>query len=200
MMTFVETPWPAVLTCTVALVVFGVLFMRTGRASMIVAMAAIVGALVGLVVLEQTIVTDTEEVQDTLHGIAEHLAANNVTEVLASFAPNCRGLAQARPVLSRVTVESATIGRDLEVRISKLTSPASATAFFNSRLSAEAFASSGRVLSAASCRCSNSVLVRMSPFTLTSTCSTICAVAGAETRMANRGTASARRRLIMGNP
>ena len=85
MMTFVETPWPAVLTCTVALVVFGVLFMRTGRASMIVAMAAIVGALVGLVVLEQTIVTDTEEVQDTLHGIAEHLAANNVTEVLASL-------------------------------------------------------------------------------------------------------------------
>jgi hypothetical protein len=137
MMTFVETPWPAVLTCTVALVVFGVLFMRTGRASMIVAMAAIVGALVGLVVLEQTIVTDTEEVQDTLHGIAEHLAANNVPEVLAAFAPNCPGLAQARPVLSRVTVESATIGRDLEVRISKLTSPASATAFFTGRIQAK---------------------------------------------------------------
>ena len=46
------------------------------------------------------------------------------------------------------------------------------------RLPADAFASSGRLRSSATCRASNSVLVMISPFTLTSTCSTISARSG----------------------
>jgi hypothetical protein len=136
MSAFVESPWPAVISCTMVLIVFGALFLKTGRASIIVVMAAVLASLVGLVALEQTIVTETEEVEDTLHGIAENLEANNLPEVLASFAPNCPGLAQARSALSRVTVENAVVGRDLEVRINRLTSPQSATAFFTGRIQA----------------------------------------------------------------
>jgi hypothetical protein len=137
MTTFVESPWPAVALCTVLLLVFGTLFVRTGRASILVAMVAVIGALVGLVVIERMIVTDTEEVEDTLHGIAQNLAANAIPEVLASFAPSCPGIGQARSALNRVTVESATVGRDLQVRINKLTSPPTATAFFTGRIQAK---------------------------------------------------------------
>ena len=136
MTTFVESPWPAVALCTLLLLVFGAIFVRTGRASVVVAMLAVIGALVGLVVVERMIVTETEEVEDTLHGIAENLTANKVPEILASFAPNCPGIGQARSALNSFTVESAMVGRDLEVRINKLTSPPTATAFFTGRIQA----------------------------------------------------------------
>ena len=54
----------------------------------------------------------------------------------------------------------------------------SATAFLSSALSVVVFASSGRWRSTLTWRCSNSVFVIMSPFTLTSTCSRISARAG----------------------
>lgn len=133
---FFESPWPSVVLCTFLVLIFGALFMRTGSAWVIAGLAASVGLMVGLVVLEQTIVTDTEEVEDTLHGIAENLEANDMPMVLASFSPNCPGIRQAESVLRRVTVESAVVGRDLEVTINKLTSPASATAYFTGRIQA----------------------------------------------------------------
>src|SRR5690606_28804596 len=107
MTTFVESPWPAVGVCFVLLLAFGALFVHTGRVSIIVAMVAIMAGLVGMIVLERTIVTETEQVEDTLHGIAEHLAANNVPEILAAFAPNCPGIGQARSALNQVTIQSA---------------------------------------------------------------------------------------------
>ncbi len=134
MTTFVESPWPAVALCAVLLFVFGTLFVRTGRVWALAVMAAAVAGLVGLVVLERAIVTETEEVEDTLYGIAEDLEANDTTRVLDSFAPNCPRIGQTRSALSRVTVQSATVGRDLEVRINKLTSPPTATAYFTGRL------------------------------------------------------------------
>ena len=51
----------------------------------------------------------------------------------------------------------------------------SATARCKSALAGEAFANSGRFRSSATWRASNSVLVMISPFTLTSTCSRISA-------------------------
>jgi hypothetical protein len=89
-----------------------------------------------MVMLERVVVTDTEQVEDTLHGIAEDLEANNIPLVLASFSPNCPGIRQAESVLRRVKIETAVVGRDLEVRINKLTSPPTATAYFTGRIQA----------------------------------------------------------------
>ncbi len=133
---FLESPWPSVVLCTFLILCFGVLFMRTGSVWVIAALVASVGLMAGLVVLERTIVTDTEEVGDTLHGIAENLEANDMPMVLASFSPNCPGVRQAESVLRRVTVQSAVVGRDLEVTINKLTSPPTATAYFTGRIQA----------------------------------------------------------------
>ena len=65
--------------------------------------------------------------------------------------------------------------------------------YFSDRLSefgtvGVTFASSGRVRNTETCRCSNSVFVRMSPFTLTSTCSMICAPTGTEAMTAAKST------------
>jgi hypothetical protein len=133
---FVESPWPAVVLCTFLILAFGALFMRSGSVWAIAALAGSVGLMAGLVVLERTIVTDTEQVEDTLHGIAENLEANNIPLAMASFAPNCPGIRQAESVLRRVTVQSAVVGRDLEVTINKLTSPPTATAYFTGRIQA----------------------------------------------------------------
>jgi hypothetical protein len=133
---FLESPWPAALLCIVLQIILGLVFIRTGRAIVLVAMAVVLAACAALIVIEQTTVTDTEHVEDTLHGIAEKLEANNVEAVLADFAPQCPRLAEARSVLERVTVESASVGSDLEVRINLLTSPPSATAFFTGRIQA----------------------------------------------------------------
>jgi hypothetical protein len=133
---FVESPWPAVALCTFLILACGALFMRSGSVWAIAALAAAVGLLIGMVMLERVVVTDTEQVEDTLHGIAEDLEANNIPLVLASFSPNCPGIRQAESVLRRVKIETAVVGRDLEVRINKLTSPPTATAYFTGRIQA----------------------------------------------------------------
>jgi hypothetical protein len=133
---FVESPWPAVLFCTLLLLGCGVLFVRTGKVWVIGLMAASVALMAGLVVVEQIIVTDREEVEDTLHGVAENLAANNVPAVLAAFSPKCPGLREAESILNRVTVQTAVVGADLEVNINQLTSPPTALAYFTGRVQA----------------------------------------------------------------
>lgn len=133
---FVESPWPATLLCIVAEVILGIVFLRTGRPLVLVVMAVVLAVAAGMIVLEQTVVTDTEQVEDTLHGIAEDLEANDVEAVLAAFSPNCPRLAEVRSRLNGVTVESASVGADLEVRISMLTTPPSATAYFTGHIKA----------------------------------------------------------------
>jgi hypothetical protein len=132
---FFESPWPAAMICIVLEVMLAIVFIRTGRAMVLVAMALVLAAAAGMILLEQTIVTDTEEVEDTLHGIAEDLQANDV--VLASFSPTCPQLARVRSSLKDITVQSASVGADLEVRINKLSSPPSATTYFTGRINAK---------------------------------------------------------------
>jgi len=131
---FVESPWPAIMLCIVLEIMLGILFMRTGRGLVVVAMAVVLAVTAGMLVLERIVVTDTEQVEDTLHGIAEDLEANDVAAVLASFSPDCPRLAQVRATLDGVTIRSASVGPDLEVRISQLTSPPTATAYFTGRI------------------------------------------------------------------
>lgn len=131
---FVESPWPATLLCITLEVILAVVFVRTGRWLVLAAMGLVMAVTAVALVIERTTVTDTEQVEDTLHGIAEDLAANDVERVLASLTPDCPQRGQLRSVLKRVTIRSASVAGDLEVRISRLSSPPSATAFFTGRV------------------------------------------------------------------
>ena len=134
---FIESPWPATLLCIGSEVCLAMLFMRTGKALVVVMMAVVLAVSAGLILMEQTIVTDTEQVEDTLHGVAESLAANDMARVLAAFAPSCPGHDQVQSILPTVLVSSASVGSDLEVRISKLTNPPQATTYFTGRIEAK---------------------------------------------------------------
>jgi hypothetical protein len=133
---FLESPWPAALACIVLEIILGAIFMRTGRALVVVAMGVVLAITAALLIVERVIVTDIEQVEDTLHGIAEDLEANDFAAVLRSFSPKCPRYAEVRSQLDRVTVQSASVGPDLEVRVSQLTSPPSATAYFTGRINA----------------------------------------------------------------
>jgi hypothetical protein len=138
MSVFVESPWPATMLAMVLLVVCGTIFMRTGRASVLVLMAVAVAILAGGVMLERMIVTDREQVEDTVHAIALDLVANDIPAVMSHFAPSAPRQAEARRVLEDVKVYSASVGNDLEIRINELTTPATATAYFTGRINAKA--------------------------------------------------------------
>lgn len=131
---FVESPWPATMLGIVLEVILAVVFIRSGRALVVALMAVVLALMAGVLVLERAIVTDAEAVEDTLHGIAADLAANDAEAVLASFSPDCPRLTEVRKALARVTIRSASVGADLEVRISELTVPPSATAWFTGRI------------------------------------------------------------------
>jgi hypothetical protein len=136
MTVFAESPWPALLLFGAIEIAFGIVFLRTGRAIVVVGMVLALAVAIGLVVYEQSIVTDIEQVEDTLHGIAEDLEANDQAAVLSAFLTTCPALPRVRSALADVTVSSASVGRDLEVRINELTIPPSATAFFTGRINA----------------------------------------------------------------
>jgi hypothetical protein len=131
---FVESPWPTVMLVVVAQVILSLVFLRTGRWWAIVAMAVVLVLAAGMLYLERAIVTDTEQVEDTLHEIAESLEANDAPSVLAQIAPECPRRAEVEQALDRVTIRSASVGPDLQVRLSPLTTPPSATAYFTGRI------------------------------------------------------------------
>jgi hypothetical protein len=134
---FIESPWPTVMLLVVAQVILSIIFLRTGRWWAVAAMGVALALAVAMLYLERAIVTDTEQVEDTLHGIAELLEANDAAAVLDLLAPECPRRDEVRQALARVTVESASVGGDLEVRLSRLTTPPSATAYFTGRIQAK---------------------------------------------------------------
>jgi hypothetical protein len=120
-----ETPWPS-LTLGIGLeVILAIALVRTGRGVIIGAMVLVLALTVGLVVLERVVVTQTEEVENALDGVAQALEANDAPAVLASIAPSCPRRGEVQSVLNHVTIRSARV-RDVEVRFDG-TDPPSAT-------------------------------------------------------------------------
>jgi hypothetical protein len=130
----VESPWPVLAAGVAIEIVLVLLLFRTGRAifiAPIVLVAALVG---GLVMVERVVVTEKEEVEDALAGVASALTANDTPAVLAAFTPNCPRLGEVRSALSQFEVSRASIGGDLEIRLNRLTIPPSATTYFTGHI------------------------------------------------------------------
>jgi hypothetical protein len=110
--------------------VLAIALVRTQRVAIVAGMLIVLALTTGLVILERTIVTENEEIEDALDAVASALQANDVPAVLAAFSPDCPRLSDVRSALSRFDVEKAHVGGDLEVRLNRLTLPPSATAYF----------------------------------------------------------------------
>jgi hypothetical protein len=130
MIWFIESPWPSVVLGIGLEAILAIYLVRSGRAVVIAAMVGVLALVAGLVVLERIIVTETEQVEDTLDEVAQALVANDSSAVLALFSGRSPRRAEVRSAMSRVTISEARIGNDLEIRLNQLTSPPSAAAYF----------------------------------------------------------------------
>jgi hypothetical protein len=130
----VENPWPGLLVAAFIELALGILLVRGGRAWVIIAMAGVLVAAVAFVVIERLVVTDKEEIENSLEMVAGALEAHDVPGVLATLAPEFPRRAEVERVLARFEVSQARVGSDLEVRFNPLTNPPSATAYFTGHL------------------------------------------------------------------
>lgn len=133
----VETPWPSIALGLVLEIILAIALIRTGRGVIIGAMVVVLALTAGLVVLEQVVITQTEEVENALDAVATSLAANDSSAVLAAFTANSPRRGEVHSALLRVTIKSARVAGDLEVRFNELTIPPSAAAYFTGIVDAE---------------------------------------------------------------
>jgi hypothetical protein len=133
---FVESPWPAITLGVVLEVALAIVLVRTGRGAVLVAMAAVLAVTIALVLLERAVVTEMESIEGTLETASAALEANDPAKVLELFALDSPRRAEVETALSRFTVREARVGRDLQIRTNRLTSPPSASAYFTGRIEA----------------------------------------------------------------
>lgn len=126
----IESPWPSLMLGVGLEVILAIALVRTGRGAIMVAMAVVLALTVGMLVLERLVVTQTEEVEDALDGVAGSLGSNDAGTVLAGFSPQSPRRAEVKSALASVTINSARVAGDLEIRFNDLTSPPSAVAYF----------------------------------------------------------------------
>lgn len=110
--------------------VLAVILLRTGRGAVLFAMGAVFALVLVGVAAERLIVTEPEEVESALDAVATALEANDVPTVLSYLAPEASQIRDTvERELPRLTITEAKI-RDLDVKINRLTSPATAEARF----------------------------------------------------------------------
>ena len=127
----VENPMPVIyVTVLVQLILLGILVM-TGRGVMLFAMVG-VGALAGaLLLIEYLVVTDREEIQDTLSATAAAIAANDATTVKQFIAPEDeRTRNRIDQEFDDYYFESVSIKSNLKIEVTK-GDPPTALATFN---------------------------------------------------------------------
>lgn len=130
----VENPLPAIFAGIVAAAVVGVIFVNTRNFRVLWALPVIFLLTLGGVALEWLIVTEREEVEQTLDGIAAALESNDLDAVLRYVSPQAAQTRQrAAWAMGIVTIRDVRM-RNREVRINRLTSPPTAEAEFNGTL------------------------------------------------------------------
>src|SRR4051794_28177196 len=99
--------------------ILAVVLVRTGRAAVVVAMIGVFALVLLGVAVERAIVTEREEVEQTLDSVADALLAGDVPGVVAHIDPQAASLrAEASSQLPQVKVNEVRI-RDLKVSFNK---------------------------------------------------------------------------------
>jgi flagellar motor component MotA len=124
-----DSMWMIFLGVAVIAVLGAVLF-RTGRGYALWAMIGVAVLVVVGVTVEKLIVTEKEEVENTLDDIAAAMEANDLQKLLTYIAPSDKtSRIQATWAMDRCEIRSASI-LQLDVTVNRLTSPHTAQARF----------------------------------------------------------------------
>ena len=126
----VENPWPAITVGAIAELILAIFLLRTGNGRLLWSMGAVLVGVVALVILERAVVTEREQVEQTLEAICAALERNNPAEVLAFIAPTAtqiRSLAERN--MKRFIFEEVKLTGDLVVRFEQVTPPRAVASF-----------------------------------------------------------------------
>lgn len=128
---FLESPVPALALGVVLGTIAAIMFFSRRSAGPLAALAAIVAATIGLVLLERAVETDREHVVAAVRGVAAAVEANDETGVLARIDPAAVGVRNdAQRLLDLIHVAQANASRTIEVQLDAAAAPPTATARF----------------------------------------------------------------------
>ncbi len=130
-----ENPYVILIGGLLLVGLFVLLLVQSGRPEFLYAAIGCAGLCLAILMMEWLVVTEREEVEQTLDELAAALETNQiprVLEFLALDAPRIRGDAEQR--LPAVEIQDANVGGDLKIVINELMSPPSATATFTGRI------------------------------------------------------------------
>ena len=133
-----ENPWPAI-GCGLVLEAFlGVAFYNTGRRAVLAGMAGVLVLTLAMVAIEKLVVTEREEVEDALHGIAAAMETNRIEAVLAYIAPDAIPMRSAvQSILPTIEVIEAKAGGDIKIIFNRVIDPPTARVEFIGRVKAK---------------------------------------------------------------
>jgi hypothetical protein len=133
-----EDPWPVIWITLVVEALLAAALFNTQSKAVLAGMLGVLALAGGLLLVERLVVTETEEVEQTLHDVAEALETNDVAAVLTHLAPDAAEIRfAAQGLLPSVNITEAEVGSDLSVRINPLMNPPTATARFMGKISME---------------------------------------------------------------
>lgn len=129
-----EDPTTVIVAGVLIEVLLVVALKNTGQRAILWAMGGVL-LLVGLAVLvERLVVTDREEISDTLDGAIAALEANDIDRVLSHIDPQATGMrASVRMALANAHITDARV-YDLEVKVNRRAEPPVAQANFTGRV------------------------------------------------------------------
>jgi hypothetical protein len=125
-----ENPWPIIGVGVLVEVLLLATFLNTQRAGFLVAIGAVFGVVLLGVLIEWLVVTETEEVENTLLEVAAALESNDLERVLSYMAPEAEPMRRtARRYLSLIEVNDANVGSP-EITFNRVMNPPTAKARF----------------------------------------------------------------------
>jgi hypothetical protein len=123
-----EDPMPVILFGIIAEAVLGIILLRTGRGVLLWAMAGVLVVTLAGVGMEWLVVTEVEQVEQSLESAAAAIEANREEDVLAWVDPSAKDTrGMVHWAMRRVKFTKVKIS-DLEIKVNRLTSPPTAVA------------------------------------------------------------------------
>ena len=131
-----ENPWPAIVGTLLAESLLAAALYATGKAKIGIAMGIVLLLGLALVLVERFVVTETEEVEDTLQAVAAALETNDLAAVMAFLAGDASNIrAAAQNWLPQAQITAARVGSDLRITFGEGADPLTAEATFTGRIS-----------------------------------------------------------------
>ena len=115
-----ESPLPILFVGVLTFVLVLAVWLQTRKRVFLIAAVLIIGVTAAAMIIERTVVTETEELETTIHEIASAMETNQVESTIEFISEKQSALRnQASSILKRVKVQKVSIKPNLKVEITE---------------------------------------------------------------------------------